>query len=110
MILLYVVQLQVGIIKDNHLFQNLLVDIKDFILVVLLWVVFLWLCLGLLDLCMSYLVLRNLNKKVVWLIGRSSVIVVVSCVLAIYSTVLIVELILLYILLVKDIVLQLGKC
>lgn len=110
MILLYVVQLQVGIIKDNHLFQNLLVDIKDFILVVLLWVVSLWLCLGLLDLCMSYLVLRNLNKKVVWLIGRSSVIVVVSCVLAIYLTVLIVELILLYILLVKDIVLQLGKC
>ncbi len=110
MILLYVVQLQVGIIKDNHLFQNLLVDIKDFILVVLLWVVFLWLCLGLLDLCMNYLVLRNLNKKVVWLIGRNSVIVVVSCVLAIYLTVLIVELILLYILLVKDIVLQLGRC
>lgn len=110
MILLYVVQLQVGIIKDNHLFQNLLVDIKDFILVVLLWVVSLWHYLGLLDLCMNYLVLRNLNKKVVWLIGRNFVIVVVSCVLAIYLTVLIVELILLYILLVRNIVLQLGRC
>lgn len=74
------------------------------------WEVSLWRCLGLLDLCISCLVLRKLSKKVVWLIGRSSVIVVVSCVLAIYSTVLIVELILLYILLVRNIVLRLGRC
>lgn len=110
MILLYVVLLLVGIINDNHLSRNRLGDIEDTILVVLRWEVSLWRCLGLLDLCISYLVLRKLNKKVVWLIGRSSVIVVVSCVLAIYSTVLIVELILLYILLVKDIVLRLGRC
>lgn len=103
------VQLQAGTIRDNRHSLNLWVDIRDIILVVLLWEASLWLCLDLLDLCMSYSVLRKLSKKVVWLIGRNSVTAAVSYVSAIFSTVSIVEPIHLFILPVRSTVRQLGK-
>lgn len=103
------VQPQAGIIKDNLHSHNLLVDIKDIILVVLLWEVSSWHYLDLFDLCMNCLVLRNLSKKDVWLIGRNSVIAVVSYVSVISSTVSTVGPILLFIWLGRIIVNRLGR-
>jgi len=107
--LLYLEPQQVGIIKDNLLLLNQSVDIEDIILVVLLWVASSWLCLVSLDLCMNFWHLKNQINKVVWQTGKSSVIAAVSCVLAIFLIVSILELTLSSIYLEIDTAHQHGK-